>query len=243
MFFKMFKNIALFNKVFMYVYSLQHFVFLTISCYGESPEFMGFVRMPLVSTSYHTKLWKGLNKITPYMTMHLSVCTHMRTHRHSNTSSELTMNSLHPKGVGDFFRGLSNRGSGWQWLLCPTMCMFFCVCVWIHSKRGSPTMCETWSSSIPRVTSTWWFASRNCREGGANNQVDCNAFIFLSLIRLGTVQNFLYLMRVIFHSFFVQIYLLTLKQTGDFPLLLFPSLAAHLSQVQTANFVALSCVW
>lgn len=103
--------------------------------------------------------------------MCFSVCTHtfytctQNTHWADNEP-------FAPRGVGDVFGRPSNRGCDWQWLLCPTMCACFpcacvCVCAWIHRKPGSPMMCGMSLSSIPRVTSTWWSASRSSREGGS----------------------------------------------------------------------------
>lgn len=103
---------------------------------------------------------------------------HMHRHRYTNTHNELTMNPLHPRRLGMFLGTKQQR----LWLtmafvsLC--VCVFFvCLCSWIHSKHGNPMTCETWSSSIPRVTSTWWSASRSYREGGVFDLVSCSWFL------------------------------------------------------------------
>lgn len=145
----------------------------------------------------HTKQnWKDLNTITLYMTMHLAVHSHTHKYKHWVNNEPCA-----PKGVGDVFGGPSNREFGWQWLLC------VCVFLSIHSKRGSPMMCETWSSSIPRVTSTWWSASRSCREGGAFDFALCLTYILNGGCHLKEEER-----KNKYHSFYCLHYTLTLKK-------------------------------
>lgn len=64
---------------------------------------------------------------------HTHICTHMHTHTFTHkTHIELTMNSLHPRGLGMFLGDQATRGCDWQWLCvppCVCCCFFVCVCL------------------------------------------------------------------------------------------------------------------